>query len=115
MTARARLALAIALFTVVPSCGFGESIDERSCPPGGTKLTYENFGREFFDGHCTECHGAANGYSSRSFQTVESIREQKARIYVNAAASNTTMPPGPDDPPRAEREKLAEWLACGAP
>jgi len=43
------------------------------------------------------------------------VHEHKARIFVRAAASNTTMPPGPNDPSPDEREQLAEWLACGAP
>ena len=34
------------------------------------------------------------------------------RIFVRAAATNDSMPPGPDDPPQAERDDLAEWLAC---
>jgi hypothetical protein len=37
------------------------------------------------------------------------------RIFARAAGDNTSMPPGPDDPPEAERAMLAEWLACGAP
>lgn len=95
-------------------CG-AETLDERPCPPGGTTLTYENFGRDFFDRQCVSCHGGANAYSSRSFTTVESIRTSRERIFVNSAGGNVTMPPGPDDPPLEEREKLAEWLACGAP
>lgn len=47
--------------------------------------------------------------------TVEAIRGQADRIFINAAADNTFMPPGPDGPSPAEREQLADWLACGAP
>jgi hypothetical protein len=43
------------------------------------------------------------------------VVRHRERIYIRAAGSNDSMPPGPDDPPRAERDKLAEWLACGAP
>lgn len=99
---------------VLVGCG-GEPIDDHPCPPGGTRFTYENFGRDFFDRECVSCHGGANAYSSRSFTTVESIRASADRIYLNAAGPNTTMPPGPNDPPREERDKLAEWLSCGAP
>ena len=49
------------------------------------------------------------------FGTLESVRHWKRRIFARAAADNVTMPPGPDDPPEADREQLAEWLACGAP
>jgi hypothetical protein len=96
------------------------TIDDRPCPPAGTTLDYENFGREFMSAHCQRCHGmpskdrqgAPSGYDFGSRDDVVRFRE---RIFSRAAADNTTMPPGPDDPPEAEREKLAEWLACGAP
>src|SRR5438132_386750 len=92
------------------------TIDDVSCPTAGTKLTYENFGRSFIDANCQKCHGQAssdrNGApSSFDFGTLSSIREHKARIFSRAAADNTTMPPGPDDPPRDQRDQLAEWLA----
>jgi mono/diheme cytochrome c family protein len=91
-----------------------ETLEDAPCPERGTTLTYENFGRAFFARYCVECHGRGSS-SSRAYTSVERIREERGRIFVNAAASNTTMPPGPDDPPRAERDALAEWLACGAP
>ncbi len=97
------------------SCGLGTEIDEVPCPPEGTNLTYEGFGKGFFATHCTRCHGGNEGYSSRAYTTVESIREDRERIFINAAADNTYMPPGPDDPDPGQREALAEWLSCGAP
>lgn len=97
------------------ACDVGTSLDEVSCPPEGTSLTYENFGERFFLVHCVSCHGGANSYSGRSFTTVDAIRAQRERIFVNSALDNTAMPPGPDDPSEEEREDLAEWLACGAP
>jgi hypothetical protein len=98
-----------------PACSGADVLSDYSCPPEGTALTYESFGKPFFDGYCVYCHGGANSYSSRSFTTVESIRSQSDRVFANAAAGNTSMPPGPDDPSEAERDQLAEWLACGAP
>jgi hypothetical protein len=96
------------------------TIDQYPCPPGGTKLTYESWGKSFMDSTCQRCHGASssdrNGApSSFDFGTVDSVRENKARIFARAAADNDSMPPGPDETPHADREKLAEWLACGAP
>jgi len=96
------------------ACG-SKSIEEHPCPPGGTTLTYRNFGEAFFTSYCVYCHGGANGYSSRSFTTLEAIRSNRERIFLNSADDNTTMPPGPNDPPESERQKLGEWLACGAP
>ena len=96
------------------------TIDEVACPPGGTKLTYDDFGREFMAKNCQTCHGQPSedrkgAPESFDFGTLDAVRAHKDRIFARAAADNTTMPPGPDDPPRVERDQLAEWLACGAP
>jgi hypothetical protein len=91
------------------------TLEDTPCPPTGTELTYESFGEPFFTAHCTRCHGGSHGYSSRAFASVERIREDKERIFLVAAADNVSMPPGPDDPPAEDRQRLAEWLACGAP
>lgn len=111
--------LLLAGFLASSGCGF-ESIEERQCPPNGTELTYESFGRGFLDGYCQQCHGAAGpgrqgAPSGYDFGTAEDARAWRDRIFARAAGENTTMPPGPDDPPATERQKLAEWLACGAP
>jgi len=95
-------------------------IDDYPCPPGGTQLTYESFGRAMLSVHCNNCHSASEGHRSGApesyrFDTLDDVRAHRERIFVRAAASNTTMPPGPDDPSPDEREQLAEWLACGAP
>lgn len=110
-----RVALVAALLFAgsLAACEEEEKLEDRACPPGST-LTYETFGRAFFERWCVRCHGGPNGYSGRAFVTVELIRADRERIFVNAAGRNDTMPPGPDDPPREERERLAEWLACGA-
>lgn len=102
-------------FAAIAACSGADTIDRHPCPPGGTSLTYDNFGKQFMNDYCVSCHGGPNGYSSRAFTTVESIRVSRDRIFVNAAADNTFMPPGPDDPPKSERDKLADWLSCGAP
>lgn len=96
-----------------------ETIDDEPCPPG-SELTYDNFGGPFLDTYCQRCHASAaadrNGApSSVTFDTVEDVRSHVDRIFARAAGDNTSMPPGPDDPPAAERAMLAEWLACGAP
>lgn len=109
----------VALGTALLSCGF-VSIDERPCPPGGTTLTYANFGADFLGRYCQSCHAASalerhGAPGEFIFDTVEQVRRHRARIFARSAATNDSMPPGPDDPPLAERERLAEWLACGAP
>lgn len=96
------------------------TLEEHPCPPERTTLTYETFGRGFMEAYCQQCHGAASkdrrgAPSGYDFATVDEIRRYRGRIFSRAAAGNTTMPPGPDDPPIEERRRLADWLACGAP
>lgn len=123
--ARRRRAAFVALLVApclraLAACGLGEELGDRACPSEGTTLDYVTFGRPFLDAHCQGCHGGT-GAARRgapggfSFATREEVRTHAARIFARAAGANTTMPPGPDDPPAEEREKLAEWLACGAP
>jgi uncharacterized membrane protein len=118
--AASSLLVLLSLGVVVPGCKAETAIEDYPCPADGTKLTYESFGRQFMAQSCQICHGQASSDrkgapSGYDFGSVQSIREHKSRIFARAAADNTTMPPGPDDPPQAERLRLAEWLACGAP
>jgi uncharacterized membrane protein len=110
------IALAAAL---APGCGY-ETIDDATCPPGGTALRYTTFAAPFFASNCNTCHSAPLGSRQGApenyvFETRDEIVEHKDRIFVRAAGTNDSMPPGPDDPPATTRQKLAEWLVCGAP
>lgn len=114
--ARFLLLLALALG---PGCGVA-TIEDHPCPESGTDLDYESFGRRFLVTYCQTCHGgigpARRGApSSHDFGSLEDTRAWRDRIFERAAFENTTMPPGPDDPPFEERERLGQWLACGAP
>jgi uncharacterized membrane protein len=110
---------AVALVILV-GCVEPMTIDLASCPPGGTTLTYESFGKPFLDANCQWCHASSvtDRHGAPDFVTFDTLADVHAhldRIFVRAAGPNTTMPPGPDDPPPALRDQLAEWLACGAP
>lgn len=110
-----RYLAAIVLF--VAACNEPLELSEMECPPEGTTLTYDSFGQRFMGDYCNECHsnskaGAPSGYK---FDTHDQIKKHATRIFVRAAGPNTTMPPGPGDPPELDRDQLAEWLACGAP
>jgi uncharacterized membrane protein len=105
---------------MLASCKPYEEIDEHPCPPQGTTLSYANFGAAFFDRYCQSCHGSAAADRKGApgeflFDTRDQISRHLARIYVRSAAGNDSMPPGTEDPPRSERDQLADWLACGAP
>ena len=43
-------------FVVLAACADAPmTIDELPCPPGGTQLTYDNFGEQFFAERCDRC------------------------------------------------------------
>jgi hypothetical protein len=85
--------------------------------PGDSTLTYENFGQAFIQTNCLACH-AKTGPESPKFDTVEQVRASAGDIDRAAAAGpkgvNTFMPED-GSVAEAERRKLGEWLACGAP
>lgn len=104
--------------SVLAACGSDDDGETTgtACPDDST-LTYDNFGQGFFQENCLACHGAG-GPQSPKFVTVEQIRASASRIDAVAAAGpkgvNTFMPQG-GSVDVSEREKLGEWLACGAP
>jgi uncharacterized membrane protein len=110
----------IALLFMLGCTAQAMPMEDYPCPPEGTQLTYESFGLAMLDTHCNRCHNASEGKRSGApesyrFDTLDDVRRHKARIFIRAAASNTTMPPGLGDPDSEERDQLAEWLSCGAP
>jgi hypothetical protein len=77
-------------------------------------LTYQNFGKAFIDGNCVGCHNR----QSPTLTTQAEVQAARDAIDRSAAAgpnaTNTIMPKD-HDVPVADRLKLGEWLACGAP
>lgn len=123
MTARA-LVLALALTGCGESALFGpptESVCPTSDPP-----TWDTFGQDFMTRYCTRCHASTvrgedrqGAPSFHDFDTVFGVRAVRVHIdqttAIGPAARNTSMPPDGDAPTVAERERLGQWLACGAP
>ena len=113
--------IAVALSAALAiACNGPTTIDEHPCPSGGTTLTYENFGKSFIDAQCQSCHASRSherlgAPAEYFFDTREDVLRHRARIFVRAAADNDSMPPGPNDPNESDRNKLADWLSCGAP
>lgn len=108
------------LLPVLSACKPYQELSDHPCPPQGTPLTYDNFGAAFMNSYCQSCHGGSaqdrrGAPGDFLFDTREQVARQRERIFVRSAAGNDTMPPGPVDPPPADRDKLADWLACGAP
>jgi uncharacterized membrane protein len=119
-TSRGVLAVFGAVVLTTACSAANESLSQRACPAGGTPLTYENFGAEFFAQWCESCHAASstnrNGAPPNvTFDTQAEVIQWKDRIYARAADDNTSMPLGPNGPDTTTRFQLGDWLACGAP
>jgi uncharacterized membrane protein len=93
---------------------------------GSSTLTYATFAAPLLTQYCTGCHSAALVGAARSsaplgldFDTLTDVRTAAAAIDRVAGsgpdAVNTDMPPGAPRPRLDQRERLASWLACGAP
>lgn len=131
-TLRSSFLLVFAALASACSPGYPPRVDAEAlgptgsiCPPGST-LTYDSFGRAFFDEYCQSCHASSVRGSARqgapashAFDDVSMIRAQSDEIDVRAAAGpdrvNTDMPRAYPVPTDEERRELGEWLACGAP
>lgn len=102
----------------VAACGGGDGsgVDGLpECPSGGTSLTYDNFGKKFFDDYCTSCHfDGTTVKGAPPYDTAALIQASADEIYERAAGSNPNMPQSGKMPTDAEREQLTEWLSCGA-
>jgi uncharacterized membrane protein len=95
------------------------------CPTTQT-LSYESFGRAFFSDYCLRCHSRSKSGTERmaaptalNYDLLADIRAAATDIDEHAAAgpkaTNTAMPNNDPRPSLQERQRLGEWLACGAP
>jgi len=131
-----KLVLAVTLFLFAKGdgggggcCAHDEGVlgppTEAICPPSPT-LTYANFGEAFMTQYCTRCHSSTLSGADRmgapqfhDFDTQLGIQQVADHIDetagVGPAATNEAMPPDGAKPTLEERQKLAEWIACGAP
>ncbi len=116
----------LAALMAMTGCGSDPEPPAGECPPGGTSLTYQNFGQGFFTSYCTRCHSSTLSGDARNgapegddWDSLERIRDEADEIDEFAGAEgdkvHTQMPPNPPNPSDEERRKLSEWLACGAP
>jgi hypothetical protein len=96
-----------------------------TCPPSSS-LTYANFGQAFMTSYCTRCHSSTLSGAARmgaalyhDFDTQLGVQQVAGHVDQTAGSgpesTNEAMPPDGAKPTLAEREMLAEWIACGAP
>ena len=122
---RTGTALAFALLAGA-SCSSDDGSPESEGKPTGAEcpsespLTYDTFGREFFQQYCLACHSSTGTVSGgHAFDTLAEIRESASHIDEYAAAgpeaTNRVMPPQAPRPSDEGRLRLGEWIACGAP
>lgn len=92
------------------------------CPTNST-LTYDNFGKKFFEDYCIRCHssklkgdarmGAPAGHDFDSLAGIELVADHiDQKAAAGASKTNVAMPPDNPKPTVEERKKLGEWLAC---
>lgn len=105
-----RFATLVALLSACTGAS-STGIEPIECPPEGTQLTYANFGEELMASTCTTsgCHD-----HHAPVLTTQSAIQQHASAILDEAVYTDAMPRN-RDMPLAEREKLGEWLSCGAP
>lgn len=96
-----------------------------TCPTSGAP-TAADFGNAFMAKYCTTCHSASKTGAARAgapvgtdFDTQADLLKWKSLIDSHSAAgpsaTNTEMPPAAlPQPTTEERQKLGQWLACGA-
>ncbi len=93
----------------------------QDCPPGSL-VTWQTFGSGFIDTWCTTCHskiltgdaryGAPEGLD---FNTYDQVAASQDRIVEQAALGEPPPMPPAGGTTDAERDRLVEWVACGAP
>lgn len=106
-----RFAICVAVFGAACTGASSTGIDPVSCPPEGTPLTYENFGKPLIDSTCAKagCHD-----HRQPVLTTQSAIQQNTSQILDQAVYTDAMPKS-GNMSLAEREQLGEWLACGAP
>ena len=110
------LAGSIFVSVLVGACGgSGSSGGTGTTCPTASTLTYANFGQAFMQNYCLECHATRESpILSTQAQVQAALDELDAVAGSGPNGTNTSMPQGRSCP-TAERVKLSEWLACGAP
>ncbi|NCG18964.1 MAG: hypothetical protein GWP91_08130 [Rhodobacterales bacterium] len=111
------------LFAALLACGGGPADepvpDESTCEV--EPVTWDNFARGFIQTQCLPCHTATlSGVDRRgapptvNYDTYTEVVAQLGRITARATGSTPTMPPAGGIPDE-DRQRLLDWVLCGAP
>ncbi len=112
--------LTLALTFSFAACGEDEDPPATGLNCDTSPLTYDNFGKQFFD-ICLECHITTNSGADRkgapstiNFDTFELVK-MNISDAKRRAGSASTMPPSSatTTPSTQERADLVEWADCG--
>jgi hypothetical protein len=87
----------------------------------GTPLTWANFGKPMFATWCVSCHAETISGADRNgaplglnLEHLDQVLPHLDRILATSATNDWTMPPSGGMSAR-DRERLREWIECGAP
>ena len=104
--------------TDLPDPGY-PAVNPEACPPE-SQVTWHNHAKPLIDTWCTTCHtsllsgddrkGAPTGINFDTYQGVHAFRD---RILAVATGDSPLMPPA-GGIPDIDRERLREWINCGA-
>lgn len=97
--------------------GAGDSVPRTGPCDDAPIVTYDNFGRGFFQENCNTCHAAGTpdrhgAPEEMSFDDADQIWALKEPILASSAVEPPTMPPQ-GGTTEDDREKLQIWLECG--
>lgn len=101
------LLFALALSACTSTSSTGITSSDLTCD---SSLTYASFGSDFIATNCLSCHASKE---NPRLSTQTEVRANASRILDQAVYSDAM--PQDSSMANADRIKLGQWLACGAP
>jgi uncharacterized membrane protein len=109
----------LVLATGALALALGGCFDEDEMEPDAgncAELTYANFGKALIESKCVGCHAGTAPAGGIRLDTVAEVRNHSSHIIEHAVELNPPAMPYMQAPlPLADRDKLEQWLVCGAP